>query len=74
MPAAILMVLASLVGMMVLLAGVTWFEQKVLSPKSIILHGARSRSSLASPEHIEALVQAEAERLLAAEELDRPPE
>jgi len=70
MPTAILMVLTSLVALFLLLAGVTWFEQKVLSPQSIILHTARCRSN--RPEHAEALVQVEAERLLAAEELAHP--
>ncbi|MEA2716685.1 MAG: hypothetical protein QOI99_1002 [Actinomycetota bacterium] len=70
MPSAVLMVVTSLVVMALLLAGVTWFEQKVLSPRSIILHTARSRS--ATPEHVEALIQVEAERLLAAEDLARP--
>jgi len=60
----------SLVVMVLLLAGVTWFEQRMLSPKSIILYTARSRS--ATPEHVEAVIQAEAERLLAAEELAHP--
>ena len=72
MPSAILMVVTSLVVMVLLLAGVTWFEQRILSPKSIILHSARSRR--ASPEHAEALIKVEAERLLAAEDLGRPIE
>lgn len=67
MPSAVLMVVASLVVIVALLAGVTWFEQKVLSPKSIILHTARCRS--AKPDHVERLVRIEAERLLAAEDL-----
>jgi hypothetical protein len=70
MPSAVLLVVTSLVVMVVLLAGVTWFEQRMLSPRSIILHSARSRH--ARPEHVEALVQIEAERLLAAEDLARP--
>ena len=64
---AVLLVVTSLVVMVALLAGVTWFEQRVLSPKSIILHTARCRS--AKVEHVERLVQLEAERLLAAEDL-----
>ncbi|HEX7276915.1 MAG TPA: hypothetical protein VF244_06025 [Acidimicrobiales bacterium] len=67
MPSAVLLVLVSLLGMVALLAGVTWFEQRVLSPRSIILHTARCRS--ARVEHVERLVSLEAERLLAAEEL-----
>ena len=70
MPSAILMVVTSLVVMVILLAGVTWFEQKVLSPRAIIIHTARSRS--ATPEHVEALIKIEADRLLAAEELAHP--
>jgi hypothetical protein len=70
MPSAVLLVVTSLIGMVVLLAGVTWFEQRMLSPRSIILHSARSRH--ARPEHVEALVQVEAERLLAAEKLTQP--
>ncbi len=67
MPAAVLLVVTSLVVMVALLAGVTWFEQKVLSPKSIILHTARCRTN--KVEHVERLVKLEAERLLAAEDL-----
>jgi hypothetical protein len=70
MPSAVLLVVTSLVVMVVLLAGVTWFEQRVLSPKSIILHTAKCRG--ASTEHVEALIKVEAERLLAAEDLARP--
>jgi uncharacterized iron-regulated membrane protein len=70
MPAAVLMVVTSLVALVLLLAGVTWFEQRMLSPRSIILHTARCRS--ARTEHVEALVQVEAERLLVAENLARP--
>jgi maleate cis-trans isomerase len=67
MPAAVLLVATSLVVMVALLAGVTWFEQRVLSPKSIIVHTARCRSN--KVEHVERLVRMEAERLLAAEDL-----
>jgi hypothetical protein len=70
MPSAVLLVVTSLVVLVALLAGVTWFEQRVLSPRSIILHTARSRS--ASPEHVEALVRSQAERLLEDENLTRP--
>ena len=70
MPAAILLVVTSLVVMVALLAGVTWFEQRVLSPKSIIVHTARCRAP--SVEHVERLVRMEAERLLAAEDLATP--
>ena len=70
MPSAVLMVVSSLVVMVALLAGVTWFEQRMLSPRSIILHTARCRS--ARVDHVEALVQVEAERLLAADALAHP--
>ncbi len=70
MPSAVLLVVTSLIALVALLAGVTWFEQRVLSPRSIILHTARCRS--AAPDHVEALVSLEAERLLAAENLARP--
>jgi hypothetical protein len=64
------MVVTSLVALVALLAGVTWFEQRVLSPRSIILHTARWRGG--DPDHVEALVTTEAERILAAENLSRP--
>ena len=67
LPAAVLLVVTSLVVMVALLAGVTWFEQRVLSPQSIIIHTARCRS--ARVEHVERLVSLEAERLLVAEDL-----
>lgn len=70
MPSAVLLVVLSLVVIMGLLAGVTWFEQRLLSPKSIILYSARCRG--ARTEHVEALVQLEAERLLTGEDFARP--
>lgn len=67
MPTAVLLVMTSLLVMVALLAGVTWFEQRMLSPRSIILHTARCRG--ARIDHVERVVRIEAERLLAAEDL-----
>ncbi len=74
MPSAIVLVLASLGGMVALLIGVTWFEQRVLSPRSIILHTVRCRSARPEHvEHVERLVRLEAERILAAQDLATRP-
>jgi hypothetical protein len=51
--------LAIVVG---LLWGVAWFEQRMLSPRSMILYTAKSRH--AGPDTVEILIAAQSERLL----------
>jgi hypothetical protein len=63
MVVAVFQVLLSLSVICLLLYGVTWFEQRVLSPRSLIAHSIKIRS--AQPDHVEVLVAAQSEHLLA---------
>lgn len=58
----LLLVPVSLGLLSLLLFGVSWFEQRVLSPKAVIVHAARSRQ--APPEYVERLVAMQSEALL----------
>ena len=58
----LVMVIVSLGLLSLLLFGISWFEQRVLSPKALIVHAARVRQ--APPEHVEKLVARQSERLL----------
>ncbi len=58
----LLLIPASLGLISLLLFGMSWFEQRVLSPQALIVHAARSRQG--APEHAEMLVTAQSERLL----------
>ncbi len=73
----VLLILSSLGLISLLLFGMSWFEQRILSPQAIIVHAARSRQ--APLEHVETLVAAQSERLLQglqvsrAERPEQPP-
>ncbi|MGH9190492.1 MAG: hypothetical protein ACRD0Q_10745 [Acidimicrobiales bacterium] len=67
MPALVIvpltLVLLTLVLLSALLAGLAWYEDRLLSPRSLILYCARCRGTL--PDHAENVVTAESARLLA---------
>jgi hypothetical protein len=61
---AVLLVPLALVLVSVLLFLTAWLEESVLSPRSLILHTARTRSRRVRPEDVERVVAAQSERLL----------
>jgi hypothetical protein len=58
----LLLIPVSLGLLSLLLFGMSWFEQRILSPQALIVHAARSRRAV--PEHAEMLVAVQSERLL----------
>ena len=62
MLSSMVLVVVSLGLLSLLLFGMSWFEQRILSPKALILHAARSPQ--AAPEYVEKLVARQSEGLL----------
>ena len=60
----VLLIPISLALLAALLFVTAWLEEKVLSPRSLILHTVRTRSRRVRPEDVERLVAAQSERLL----------
>jgi hypothetical protein len=58
----LLLVPTSLLMIVLLLACVSWIEQRVLSPRALIVHTARSRR--VEPDQVEAFVAAQSQTLL----------
>jgi len=70
MLSSMVLVIVSLGLLSLLLFGMSWFEQRILSPKALILHAARSRQ--AAPEYVEKLVARQSEHLLQGVSLSPP--
>ncbi|MFN2503588.1 MAG: hypothetical protein ABR540_05045 [Acidimicrobiales bacterium] len=56
--------------MVLLLMGITWFENRMLSPRSLIQYTAKSRH--VGPDTVELFITAQSEALLKSQDL-RPP-
>jgi hypothetical protein len=60
----VILIPLSLALLAVLLFVTAWLEEKVLSPRSLILHTVRTRSRRVRPEDVERMVAVQSERLL----------